>query len=142
MLVVGAFIIVEHGERLSMLLGISETVVGLTVIAVGTSMPELFTCITSIKKKSGGLALGNVIGANIINCTLLLGTCGIIGGVRGAPIPLSVETLLISLPFLVLTSLVAILPMLVRGKTHRAQGIVLLLLYAVYVAYLVVAQPI
>jgi cation:H+ antiporter len=141
MLVIGAFMLVSHGERLAGMLGISETVVGLTAIAVGTSAPELITCIASIRKKSGGLALGNVIGSNIINCTLLLGTCGLIGDLRGRALPLSQDTLLISLPFLFVLYLIAILPMLFKARTYRWQGVALLMLYAVYVGYLVVVQP-
>lgn len=141
MLIIGAFLLVDHGERLAVLLGISETVVGLTAIAVGTSMPELITCITSIRRKSSGLALGNVIGSNIISCTLLIGICSVIGDLRGTFL-VSRSTFLISLPFLFLVYLVAIVPMLVRRRTYRWQGIMLLTLYVIYVAYLIVTQPI
>ena len=142
MLIVGAFLLVDHGERLAHMLGISETVVGLTAIAVGTSMPELITCIASIRKKSGGLALGNVIGSNIINCTLLIGVCGLIGDIHGSALPLSRDTFLISLPFLFILYLVAIAPMMLKARTYRWQGIALLSLYALYVGYLIITQPI
>jgi len=141
MLVVGAFLLVDHGVRLATLLGISETVVGLTAIAVGTSMPELITCITSIRRKSSGLALGNVIGSNIISCTLLIGICSVIGDLRGT-FTVSQSTFLISIPFLFLLYLVAIVPMLLRRRTYRWQGIALLGLYVLYVGYLIVTQPI
>jgi len=141
MLGVGAFLLVDHGERLATMLGISSTVVGLTAIAVGTSMPELVTCITSIRRKSSGLALGNVIGSNIISCTLLLGISSVIGDLNGT-FTVSQSTFLISIPFLFLLYLVAIVPMLVRRRTFRWQGIALLTLYAIYVGYLLVTQPI
>ena len=142
MLVVGAFTIVEYGERLAHMFGMSEAVVGFTIIAIGTSLPELITTFVSIRKKTAGLALGNVIGANVINCTLLLGTCGVIGGIKGSFLPISKDTLLISLPVLFGFTLIAILPMLIKQKTYRWQGILLLLLYAVYIGYLVIVQPI
>jgi cation:H+ antiporter len=142
MLIIGAFIIVQHGEHLAQVFGISDTVVGFTAIAVGTSMPELITAIASIRRKGGGLALGNVLGANIINCTLLLGVCGFIGDLKGMALPISKDTLYISIPVLFLFTLIAIIPMLTRGKTFRWQGISLLGLYLMYVMYLVVVQPI
>ena len=141
MLIVGAFLLVDHGERLAGLLGISETVVGLTAIAVGTSMPELITCITSIRRKSGGLALGNVIGSNIISCTLLLGTCAVLGDLRGTFI-VSRSTFLVSIPFLFLVYLIAIVPMLMHRKTSRWQGAALLALYVLYIGFLIISQPI
>ena len=141
MLCLGAFLLVDHGERLATSFGISATVVGLTAIAVGTSMPELVTCITSIRRKSSGLALGNVIGSNIISCTLLLGISSVIGDLRGT-FTVSQSTFLISIPFLLLLYIVAIVPMLLRRRTFRWQGVALLTLYAIYVGYLVVTQPI
>ena len=141
MLITGAFALVENGEKLAHILGISETVVGFTVIAIGTSLPELTAAIISIRRKSGGLAIGNVIGANVINCTLLLGVCGIIGGVRGDALPVSRETVFIAIPILFVLTLIAVLPLLIRGKASRWQGVVLLTAYLAYVGYLVVAQP-
>jgi len=138
MLCVGAYALVENGERLAHMWGISETVIGFTIIAIGTSLPELVTAISSIRGKCGGLAIGNVIGANIINCTLLLGLCGVIGG---SYLPISRETAFVALPVLILMTSVAILPILFRGKAHRAQGITLLGLYIAYVAYLFIVQP-
>ena len=141
MLIIGAFLLVDHGVRLATMFGISETVVGLTAIAVGTSMPELITCITSIRRKSSGLALGNVIGSNIISCTLLIGICAVIGDLNGT-FTVSQSTFLISIPFLFLVYLIAIVPMLLRRRTYRWQGIALLALYALYVTYLIATQPI
>jgi len=141
MLAIGAFLLVEHGERLATSFGMSATVVGLTAIAVGTTLPELVTCITSIRRKSSGLALGNVIGSNIISCTLLLGISSVIGDLHGT-FTVSQSTFLISIPFLLLLYIVAIVPMLLRRRTYRWQGIALLTLYAIYVGYLVVTQPI
>ena len=142
MLIFGAFALVENGEKLAHLFGISETVVGFTVIAIGTSLPELTTAIVSIRRKSGGLAVGNVIGANVINCTLLLGVCGIIGDVKGVSLPVSRETVFIAIPVLFIFTVIAVLPMLIRGRVYRWQGFVLLASYLAYVSYLVIAQPV
>jgi len=142
MLIFGAFALVENGEKLAHLFGISETVVGFTIIAIGTSLPELTTAIISIRRKSGGLAVGNVIGANVINCTLLLGVCGIIGDMKGVSLPVSRETVFIAVPVLFALTLVAVLPMLIRGRAYRWQGFVLLAGYLAYVSFLVIAQPV
>jgi len=133
--------LVENGERIAHIWGISETVIGFTIIAVGTSLPELVTAISSIRGKCGGLAIGNVIGANIINCTLLLGLCGVIGGLKNSSLPISRETAFVALPVLILMTFVAVSPLLFRGRAHRTQGVVLLTLYVAYVAYLFVVQP-
>jgi len=142
MLIFGAFTLVENGEKLAHLFGISETVVGFTIIAIGTSLPELTTAIISIRRKSGGLAVGNVIGANVINCTLLLGVCGIIGDIKGVSLPVSRETVFIAIPVLIALTLIAVLPMLIRGRAYKWQGFLLLAAYAAYVSYLAIAQPV
>ena len=142
MLCVGAFSLVENGETLAHIFGISETVVGFTVIAVGTSLPELTTAITSIRRKSGGLAVGNVIGANVINSTLLFGVCGIIGDIKGESLPVSRATVFVAIPVLLLMTMVAVLPILIKGKTSRWQGLVLIAGYVAYITYLLIEQPV
>ncbi|MCL2570126.1 MAG: calcium/sodium antiporter [Firmicutes bacterium] len=134
----GAFLLVQNGERIAHIIGASETVVGLTLIAIGTSAPELATVITSIRRKSGDLAIGSILGSNIVNSTLLLGIVGMVSGT----LPLSAQTLYISLPILLVVSLIAVLPMVLRGKTYRWQGIVLVAIYTIYILYLVIVQPI
>lgn len=142
MLIAGAFAIVENGERLAHIFGISETVIGFTIIAIGTSLPELTTAITSIRCKSGGLAIGNVIGSNVINCTLLLGVCGIIGDIKGNSLPVSRETVFIAFPILIILSSIAILPIIIKKRTYRWQGFALITLYFAYLIYLLIAQPV
>ena len=137
----GAFALVENGEKLANIFGISETVIGFTVIAIGTSLPELTTTIASIRRKCNGLAIGNVIGANVISCTLLFGICGIIGDIKGESLPLSRETAFIAIPILFLMTLVATVPIFFKSRAYRIQGFILLLLYAIFVVYLMVLQP-
>ena len=140
MLIIGAFTLVENGERLAHIFGISETVVGFTAIAVGTSLPELTTAITSIRRKCGGLGVGNVIGANVINCTLLMGVCGVIGGVGGGALPVSRATVFVAVPVLLVMTLIAVLPLLLRGRSSRWQGVALIGCYVAYVTYLVLTN--
>ena len=138
LLVVGATLLVRYGEQIAHVFNISEAVIGFTIIAVGTSLPELVTAIQSIRKKSGGLALGNVIGSNIINATLLLGVTSMISS---GGLPISRATLFVSIPVLFGLTLVAIVPMLVKQRAYKWQGITLLLLYLAYILYLVIVQP-
>ena len=139
MLAMGAFTLVKYGEQLAHIMGVSETLVGFTVIALGTSTPELLTAIASIRRKSGGLALGNVIGANVINATLLFGVCGIIGDLQGTGLPLTASTVFVAVPALLIMTLIATLPVLIKGRAHRWQGACLILSYFVFVGFLVFA---
>jgi len=132
LLLFGAFLLVHNSERLALDLGISETIVGFTLVAMGTSMPELVTVLSSVKRNSSDLAIGSIIGSNIINATLLLGICGVVGALHGSPLVISPTTLFIAIPVLIIASLISILPILIKGRTYRLQGISLLVLYGIY----------
>lgn len=70
----------DHGGNLARLIGVPERIIGVTLIAVGTSLPELVTTLTAIAKKQASLSAGNIIGANIIDLTLILPICSLISG--------------------------------------------------------------
>lgn len=134
----GAILLSNYGEELALLLGVPAGIVGVTIIAVGTSLPELTTTIIAISKKKSDLSVGNVIGANIIDMTLILPLCSFISqGTTGAALPVSAQTLTIDLPFCLAAAAVALIPSLITGKFHRWQGAVLLAGYAVYITLLV-----
>jgi cation:H+ antiporter len=141
LLCLGAFLIVHNGEEIANIFGASETVIGFTVIAVGTSLPELTTAITSIKRKSGGLAIGNILGANVISHTLLFGICAVMGEINGTALPLSRQTAFIAIPVLFAMTLIAVLPTVFKKRVYKWQGIVSLVLYAAFIAYLFIVQP-
>ena len=138
LLIVGATLLVHYGEQIAHAFNISEAVIGFTIIAIGTSLPETVTAIQSIRKKSGGLALGNVIGSNIINATLLLGVTSVISS---GGLPISRATLFVSIPVLIGFTLIALLPMLFKQRAYKWQGVTLLTLYIIYILYLVIVQP-
>ena len=132
---VGADLLVEHGQIIALGLGVPETVVALLFVALGTSLPELVTTITSLRKGRASLGVGNVIGANVFNLVLVSGVA-----VSLAPFAVPCENFLLdtglnmSLVFeipvmLGVMSLMAI-PALITKKLSRWQGIVLLLIYA------------
>lgn len=128
-IVVGAQLLVNSGSELARIIGVPERIIGVTIIAIGTSLPELVTTITAILKKQAALSVGNIIGANIIDLSMILPICAFISG--GA-LPISAQVAAIDLPFSLLVGLIAVVPMLITQKFHRAQGIFLLLTYGVY----------
>lgn len=135
-LIVGALLLVNNGERIADILGISQTVIGFTIIAFGTASPELVTVIQSARQREAGIGFGNLVGANIINGTLLLGLGGVIAGLGGPSIVLPLSTVLFVLPLLLLLGLFIVVPMFAWGGTKRWQGYVLVAVYVLYLVYL------
>ena len=129
----GAELMVNYGKEIAGLLGIPESIIGVTVIAIGTSLPELVTTITAIIKKQSSLSIGNILGANIIDLALILPVCKII---CGGNLPVAKQSFMLDMPACFIVSLVAVLPTIITGKFHRWQGVLLLLVYAVYVVLL------
>ena len=128
-IVLGSNFLIYGGSNIADSLGIPEHIVAITMIAIGTSLPELVTTISAIRKKEGGLSIGNIIGATIINITLILSTCSLISN-NHLVIPQQVVT--IDFPFCLAFSSIAIMPILFKQRTYRWQGILLLLSYFTY----------
>ena len=129
-IVFGSRLMVDSGGEIALRLGVPERVVALTLVAIGTSLPELVTTVTAIFKKEAGLSLGNIIGANVIDLSLILPLCSLIAT---KPLPVPAEGVLsLDLPFCLGATLFAFLPLLVRRRAAKWQGILLLLSYAVY----------
>lgn len=125
----GADLLVDNGSELARLAGISERVIGITIIAIGTSLPELITTITAILKRQSSLSVGNIIGANIIDLTLILPLCAL---VSGKPLPITASFALFDLPACLLVSCIALLPAMIFKKFQRWQGVFLLVVYGGY----------
>lgn len=130
---VGANLLVDNGTLIAQALGVPEAVIALTFVALGTSLPELVTAISSLIKGHGALSLGNIIGANLFNLVLVSGVSSTL-----APfdIPANAEiaginsSLVVDVPVMLFVMLFLTIPTLIRGKLSRVQGIVLLLIYA------------
>ena len=131
-IVIGADLLSDNGEALALQLGVPDRIVAITVIAIGTSLPELVTTITAIVKKQNELSFGNIIGANVIDVALILPVCAAIskGGVLKVD---NMSSVLIDIPFMVICGAIALIPMLITGKFRRWQGIALLALYLAYI---------
>lgn len=135
---VGAKFLVEHGTVIAEGLGVPESVIGLTFVALGTSLPELVTAITSLVKGHGDLSLGNIIGANLFNLVLVSGTAVTLSPFK---IPSSNKfmgyntSLLIEIPLMLIVMAILTVPPLIKGKLSRAQGIILLCIYAAFCVF-------
>lgn len=132
-IVIGARLMVDYGTALARLLGVPESIIGATLVAVGTSLPELVTTITAIVKKQSSLSIGNIVGANIIDLTLILPLCSV---VSGKALPILRQNIVLDMPFCLGLVLLAVLPPLITSRFHKLQGVSMLLIYAVYVALL------
>ena len=137
-IVIGAQLMCDNGAMFATKLGMSGDLVGVTILAVGTSLPELVTTITAIAKKKSDLSVGNVIGANIIDITLILPLCAIISMAKfGMPLQVSAQSTVLDFPFCLAVAGVAIIPALIMGKFKRWQGALLLAGYVTYITLLV-----
>ena len=134
---VGAYLLVESATDIAHQLGVPESVIGLTVVAIGTSLPELVTAITSLVKGHGSLSLGNIIGANIFNIVLVSGASIAISPFN---IPLTSmllgqnASLVFDLPIVFLVMGIMTIPTILKGKLKRWQGISLLAIYIAFMA--------
>ena len=136
-IVFGAEFLVSSGKTIASSMGISETIIGFTVIALGTSLPELVTTLTAIRKKEASLSVGNIIGANIIDTTLILPLCAVI---NGEALPVEKVNLVFDFPVCIAACAVAIVPTIIQGRFKKWQGFALLAIYALYMLFLVLNE--
>lgn len=134
-IVIGARLLVDNGTAIAVSLGVEQRIISLTMVAIGTSLPEFVTTITALVKKQGSLSVGNILGANIIDMTLILPLCAVISG---GSLPISATSLSLDMPLCLGVGLLAVLPTLISGKFRRWQGIVMLVIYAAYIVLLAV----
>ena len=135
---VGARLLVDNGTKIAQWLGVPDSVIGLTMVALGTSLPELITAITSLIKGHSALSLGNVIGANLFNIVLVSGAA-----ITISPFAIPAEKLLggmnaslvVDLPVMLGVMALLCLPALKTGRLQRWQGIALLCVYAAFTAF-------
>ena len=141
LIAVGADLLVDNGTAIAAAMGVPESVIALTFVALGTSLPELATAITALIKGHSALSLGNIVGANLFNLVLVSGTA-----VTLNPFDIPVEktlfgmnaSLLVDLPVMAAVMTVLTVPALIRGKLSRWQGILLLAVYAAFSVFQIV----
>jgi cation:H+ antiporter len=130
---IGAGFLVEGASDIARLYGISETVIGLTLVAVGTSLPELATSVIAAFKKQADVAMGNVIGSNVFNLLGIIGVAGFVG-----PIPVDPSMLTSDLWVMAAASLLLIPFILMRFNITRTVGVAFVAIYVAYTVSLVV----
>ncbi|UCC25569.1 MAG: calcium/sodium antiporter [Gemmatimonadales bacterium] len=128
----GAGVLVKGASGLARVLGVGEVIIGLTVVAVGTSLPELATSVIAAVRDQRDLAVGNVLGSNVFNALGVLGAGALASGRTDVPI----GVLMLDFPVMIAVSL-ACLPVFLTGATiSRTEGSIFLFYYAVYMTYL------
>ena len=131
-IVLGAQLLIDNGSALARMLGVPDAVIAATMIAIGTSLPELVTTLTAIKKKQASLSVGNIIGANIMDLTLIMPLCAVI---QGKPMTVERQGMLLDIPACLIICAAALIPALVQGKFKRWIGY---LISGLYIAYLII----
>lgn len=129
-IIIGGDVVVDSASNIAQALGMSQTLVGLTIVSIGTSLPELVTSVVAARKHEVDMALGNAIGSNIFNILMVLGIAAAI-----SPIPFIMENI-IDIVILLVFSLVVWLFAWTKKRLNKAEGALMLLMYAVYVVYI------
>lgn len=141
---VGAYLLVESATKIAHDLKVPETIISLTIVALGTSLPELVTAITALMKGHGALSLGNIIGANIFNLVLVSGAAIAINPFK---VPAEATflgmnaSLVFDIPLVFAVMAIMTLPPLFKGKMYRWQGVALLGIYGAYCVLQFIVLP-
>lgn len=137
MLALGSNLLVDNGEYLAVdVLGVPTRIVAITLVAIGTSLPELVTAITALAKKQGSMSVGNIIGANIIDITVILPLCALISG---GSLPIAdMNCVRLDMPICLAEVAIGLIPTLVFKKFSRWQGVLMVTLYLAYLLFSVV----
>ena len=130
-IIFGGDMVVDNAKIIALKLGMGETLVGLTIVAIGTSLPELVTSIIAAKKGDSGIAMGNVVGSCIFNIFFILGMSGVIS-------PLKADSaFFIDTGILIGVCLLMLLFAFTKKKTDRVEGAISVALYVAYTAYII-----
>ncbi len=133
-IIIGGDMTVDGAKEIARYFGLSEALIGLTVVALGTSLPELVTSIVAAKKGESDIAVGNVVGSNIFNILLIL-------GVSATILPMNVSTTYIyDIGILLAISVIFFIPMAIKKRVGRGMGVIMVLTYALYTTYLILRQ--
>ena len=129
--VFGGDLVVDNASMIAKAWGMSDTLVGLTIVAVGTSLPELVTSITATKKGDSGIALGNAVGSCIFNILFILGIASALTPINAVP------ELVIDAAILIAVTILILIFAKTGKKTNRLEGMICVLFYIVYTAYII-----
>ena len=131
-IIFGGDLVVDNATEIAYSFGMSHTLVGLTIVAVGTSLPELITSVTAAIKKQSEIALGNIVGSNIFNILFVLGTSSLIS-------PLAVnDKIFIDIIIMIVLTIVLLMFSRSNSKIGRTEGVILVITYIVYMTYIII----
>lgn len=133
-ILLGAQMLIYSSVGIAAYFGISETIIGLTIVAIGTSLPELATNIAAALKKEADIAVGNIVGSNISNTLLVLGAAALIN-----PIPVAMGMIMLDMAAMMILFILLMVLITTGQKLEKKEGIVLLTFYLVYAGYLVIS---
>lgn len=137
-IVIGANLLVDKGTLIAQSLNVPQRLISVIAIAIGTSLPELVTTITALRKKVGALSVGNILGANIIDLALILPICSFVSMGKGTgALAVSANSVEIDMLVCLIAIAIAIIPTIITQKFQRWQGIVMLAGYLAYVIFTV-----
>lgn len=131
MMIVGSRLLVDNGVQIASFIGIPQGIVSLTVIALGTSLPELVSSITAVRKKHHEICVGNILGANILNIVSVIAISSIPNS-----IPILSQNVKIDYPFMMILIFTLIIPTVIKNKLYRVQGFLMLSTYTIYLIVL------
>lgn len=131
-IVIGGDLVVNSASEIAASFGLSQTFIGLTIVALGTSLPELVTSIIAARKGENDIALGNVVGSNIFNILLVLGASSALH-----PVGVNQESVY-DIVILLVTSIMVYIFGLQKKTVNRAEGIIMLLVYAVFAVFITI----
>ena len=130
-IIAGGNMVVDNAELIAKSWGMSDTLVGLTIVAVGTSLPELVTSLTAARKGDSGIALGNAVGSCLFNIMFILGLASVLTPIHAA------AELVTDTGIMIAASVIMLVLALSGRKTNRKEGLLCVLLYAVYTVYII-----
>lgn len=133
-IVIGGNLVVDNAKIIASTLGMSDSLIGLTVVAFGTSLPELVTSIVAARKGESDMALGNVVGSNIFNLLFVLGLSSVVHPISLGP---SGIDSIVDLSLLIIANIIVLLMVLKNNTLRFKGGTFMLLMYAVYMAYII-----
>lgn len=131
-LIIGGNLVVDSAVKIARYFNLSDKIIALTIISVGTGLPEFVTSIVAAFKKNSNIALGNIVGSNIFNILLVIGTSSIIYPIKYSPEMYTFDYLI-----LIISSLILFITMFVlkKAKISKIEGLVMVLMYFIYIGY-------
>lgn len=132
-IIVGGQLVVDNSVVIALNWGLSQTVVGLTIVAIGTSLPELVTSVTAALKKENEIAIGNLIGSNIFNILFILGAASLL-----SPVSVDSSMIFIDTAIMIFYTIVLFVFAMSHYKISRAEGIILIMSYIGYIVYIII----